>query len=234
MRKEAVMAKYMIHTYPKRLWYVEEFLVPSMIEQGVNGANITVWNDEYQVGNLESCLQSFDSVPDDDYGTWHLQDDVVISSKFKELTDKFDEGIVCGFCNTIFDSCFANMVGIVPIFSGWFSFQCIRIPNRYAKEFVRWYRKIVVPANLLEDLRKDGKNDDAIWRNFIRSSHPQMQCHNLSPNIVDHIDYLIGGSAINSSREGTRKSYHFNEPDKIEELKEKLARRNADGFSEPR
>ena len=31
------MAKYLIHTYPKRIWYVNGYLIPSMIKQGING-----------------------------------------------------------------------------------------------------------------------------------------------------------------------------------------------------
>ena len=29
------MAKYLIHAYPNRLWYVKDFLIPSMVKQGI-------------------------------------------------------------------------------------------------------------------------------------------------------------------------------------------------------
>ena len=67
--------KIMIHTCPERLWYVEEFLVPSLIAQGID--DIKVWNDERRVGNLASCLASFASCSGGE--TWHMQDDVVIA-----------------------------------------------------------------------------------------------------------------------------------------------------------
>lgn len=45
-----------IHAYPKRMWYVEEFLVPMLKEQG---AEVEVWNDTAGRGNLLSCVESF-------------------------------------------------------------------------------------------------------------------------------------------------------------------------------
>ena len=78
------MAQYLIHTYPKRLWYVEQYLIPSMLAQGIDKASIIVYNDVNKEGNLLSCMKAFASVNNDDNGTWHLQDDVLICKDFKE------------------------------------------------------------------------------------------------------------------------------------------------------
>ena len=51
--------KYLIHAMPKRMWYVEKYLIPSMIEQGIAKENIRVYNDEKGEGNLRACLNAF-------------------------------------------------------------------------------------------------------------------------------------------------------------------------------
>ena len=67
------MASYMIHAYPKRMWYVEEYLVPSLLAQGIEETQIQIHNDAAREGNLKACMKAFAEVPDDDHGTWHLQ-----------------------------------------------------------------------------------------------------------------------------------------------------------------
>ena len=54
--------KYMIHACPQRMWYVTEFLVPSMLEQGIPEADITIWNDTEKRGNLAACMAAFESL----------------------------------------------------------------------------------------------------------------------------------------------------------------------------
>ena len=218
---------YMIHTCYKRLWYVEKYLIPSMVKQGILKEDIIVWKDKQKSGNLESFVRSMkwiaENQPHKD-GIWHLQDDIAISKQFKDLTEKYNNGISAGFCNQISDGGNVNMMGKVPYNMAWFSFQCIRIPNCYAGEFVDWYRTDVVPNKRFEELRSEGKNDDALFKRFIWEKHPYETCNNFIPNIVEHIDYLIGGSVINKQREGTRKAYWFEEPKIIEELEKSLKR----------
>ena len=79
--------KYMIHACNSRLWYVQEYLVPSMLNQGIEQDDIILYVDENSVGNLASCINSFLALPDDNKGVWHLQDDVIISRDFKERTE---------------------------------------------------------------------------------------------------------------------------------------------------
>lgn len=217
--------KYMIHTYPGRKWYVDEFLVPSMLKQGIPKEDITIWNDSEGLGNLESCIRSFESLPDQG-GTWHLQDDVIISSRFSEMTREHDEGLVCGFCNDIFDGKTVDYAGYVPIDCGWFSFQCNRIPNEFAKQFAKWYREEVVPKKLFPEFTKDGKCDDSLWQRFAWRHLQGELPLNLEPNIVDHIDYLIGGTSINFHRNGElRRAYYWNEEDAVRQLETELAKR---------
>lgn len=218
--------KYVIHTYPGRLWYVEGYLVPSMMKQGIPKEDITVWNDKDGVGNLEACIQCFEAMPDDEGGAWHLQDDVVVSRHFAEMTRSHDEGFVCGFSNVIFDGKTVGYSGLVPMEYGWFSFQCNRFPNRHVRQFAEWYRNEVVPKNLFPEYTKDGKCDDSLWQRYVWKHLQGQLTLNIVPNLVDHIDYLIGGSAINKQRQGIRRSYYWNEPETIDELEKWLSKRN--------
>jgi len=39
--------KYMIHSCNSRLWYVEQYLIPSMIKQNIPREDIILFNDHY-------------------------------------------------------------------------------------------------------------------------------------------------------------------------------------------
>ena len=51
------MAKYLIHACPKRMWYVQEYLVPSLLKQGIYESDISVYNDIDGLGNLKACMR---------------------------------------------------------------------------------------------------------------------------------------------------------------------------------
>ena len=221
---------YMIHSCNERKWYVDDFLVPSLLEQGIKEDQIVIWNDNEGVGNLESFARSAKWIGETQTylgGIWHLQDDVVVSKHFKEITEKENKGIVCGFCNIQFDGGGVNRVGIMPVAFAWLSFQCVRLPNLYVKQFANWYYDDVVPNNRHTKWTADGKNDDALWREFMIEKHPNECAYNMIKNIVDHVDYLIGGTTINKHRLGEqRRAYWWDEPDTITELEKKIAEYN--------
>lgn len=232
--RSRIETMYMIHACNERMWYVHEFLIPSLEEQGISKDNIIIWNDKDGKGNLESFMQSMKWIGETQLylgGIWHIQDDVVISKDFAEITQKYDRGIVCGFCNERFDGGNVNLVGIVPVLNMWLSFQCMRIPNNYAKGCADWYYNKVVPENLHSEFTADGKHDDALFRLYMMENHSGEVSHNMIYNIVDHVDYLIGGSLINKQREGIRKAYRWEEPERVEELKSKLKEREQNARS---
>ena len=201
------MAKYLIHASTKRLWYVQEYLIPSMLEQGIVKNNISVYVDVNNEGCLESCMKAFLSVPIDNDGTWHLQDDVIVCSDFKERIEELDsERIVCGFCYENDDR--KKFVGKVGVKHLWYSFPCIRIPNQYAREYSVWV--------------KVQKNDDSMFDIYLQDYHGDEQILNVVPNLVDHVDYLIGGSIVNNIRpEKETHSMFFKDRFLIDELERK-------------
>lgn len=184
------MTKYMIHTCWKREWYVNEYLIPSMIKQGINRDDILVYVDRVGAGNLKAFLDSADllTIPERyKFGTWHLQDDVIISSKFKETTERYNDGIVEGFASEYDKEDYY-----------WWSFPCIRIPNAVLADFVYWVRYIA-PKNPQHSVWiSKNKFDDALFKDYLLQNN--VKVIKLIPNIVDHIDYLIGGSIVNRIR----------------------------------
>ena len=97
------MAYYMIHTCEKRLWYVKQFLLPDMLRQGIEQDHILIYRDKNGIGNLRAWVDScnrlaYQSKKESIKNVWHLQDDVVISKKFKTVTELYENhDIVCGF-----------------------------------------------------------------------------------------------------------------------------------------
>lgn len=222
--------RYMIHACRQREWYVKEYLIPSMTAQGIKRKDITVWMDKNGDGNLVTTMNSFREIGrryEPNEGIWHLQDDVVISKRFREATEENDDGIVHGFSNKEFDGKNVNAIGRVSQWFSWFSFPCIRIPNDLAAACEEWYRNEVKFNDMYPELTAENRHDDLLWKHFIENKHTDMYVTNLMPNIVDHIDYLIGGSLVNKQRDGIRTAYWWSEQETVEKLKKELAVKNS-------
>lgn len=203
------MAKYLIHACPKRIDYVNDYLVPSMLRQGIEKENILIYNDEKKLGNLRAFKASSELVCHEISGTWHLQDDVIISSKFREVTETYDKGVVCGFCNVFSKDL---PIGIRLMRDMWYSFPCIRIPNNVLKQFVQWLNYPDTQTTYRYYIEAN-KFDDTLFRKFMTTKYPDKIVHNLCPNIVDNVDYLLGGSIINYTRDKEKNvnSIYYNE-----------------------
>ena len=214
---------YMIHACPERMWYVEKFLIPSMAKQGIPETDIRIWNDTEGKGNLFSCMDSFLDCGKRDGGTWHLQNDVIICSDFAARTKKHDTGLVCGFACRNFGPSLQEK-GVVPAVFLWYSFQCIRIPNELARQFVDWFTYDAQFRESYKDWLESGKHDDGFWKDFVTEEYDG-RVINLKPSIVDHVDYLIGGSTVNQDRDHMARSTYWEDEEIVEELKRKLAGR---------
>lgn len=213
------MAEYMIHCCNQRWWYVNDYLLPSLLDQGIDAEDVTIYRDVYNEGNLMSCINSFLSLPEDG-GTWHLQDDVIIASNFKKRTEELT-GLVCGFCCD-YDVNRKNN-GVVSAVDMWYSFPCIRIPNSIAREFAEWFNRELVKNNVeIKHMANRKKNDDLLFKYFLERHHMSVNAILVNPNLVDHVDYIIGGSIVNKQRDKIIKSLYFDEPELVEELKEKI------------
>lgn len=215
------MIRYLIHTCNDRNWYVNEYLIPSMVEQGIDRNNIDIYLDKNNEGCLVSCMKAFSSVISDGH-TWHLQDDVIICSDFKERTEKeYEESIVCGYCYEKDGR--KDYVGRVNPKEMWYSFPCIRISNRVARSCARWYFNYAQFQRCYQIWIKMKKYDDSMFEIYLQDYDPDVSILNLKPNLVDHVDYLIGGSVINDMRpEKETHALYFDEKYLLKKLEVRL------------
>lgn len=214
--------KYLIHSVPKRIWYVEKYLVPSMIKQGIKMSDIFIYNDKNKFGNLFAFLDSLEYINDvlsKEKGIWHLQDDVIISKDFKKITEKEGKEIVVnGFVNKNYAN--VEKSGIVNVKEYWYSFPCIYIPNRYIDDFLNWIEKVKTESPYRKRWNK-GRYDDWFFYKFLEEEHPLDKMINLKPNLVDHIDYLLGYTTGTRSKTEVRAEY-FEDLDLVKMLERNI------------
>ena len=182
--------KVMIHACNQRLWYVHKYLVPSLKAQGIDDVNIFL--DINHLGCVYACMKAFSLCTGDGH-TWHLQDDVVIAPNFRELAESYDwfDGIVCGICTRYDD-------GKKPVYNTpaternqmWLSFPCIRIPDVLARSCAFSFNHCAG----YEKWKQTNRGDDMVFRTFLKKSCPSAPYINAKPNLVDHVDYLLGWS----------------------------------------
>lgn len=213
----------LIHAVPSRMWYVENYLIPVLEDQGAE--SIRIWNDLEHRGNLRACMDAFAAM-EGDGGTWHLQDDVLPCRDFVQICRMHDLGVVYGFCcQWFFDD--PGQAGFVYPEDAWHSFQCVRIPDEYARACAEWFdsdrwRELQDPE--LELLYEDDRGDDSFFRRWLQETHPAEAVRNMTPNLVEHIDLLIGGSVIprNQWRDYVARAHSFPDGDLVEQLRREL------------
>lgn len=219
--------KYMIHCCPKRMWYVEEYLIPSMIKQNISKENIIIWNDTDNVGNQKSWYNSCQYIKKNENkleGMWHIQDDVLICKNFYSRTKKVPNNINirCGFATKNFNKIGTVWTGAQPITQHWMSFQCIYIPNRYMREFINWYDTEVIQKGNYKEKYEGGNDDDFLFFESIITLHPKIKSVNITPCLVEHIDYLIGGSTLFNRKHKQNRAFQFDDMDLVDELEMQL------------
>ena len=218
----------LIHACPQRMWYVEEFMVPALLGQGLDPEDLEIWNDSMGYGCLRSCMVAFASRYGNG-GTWHLQDDVLIASDFVRRCREHDQGVVYGFCCEYFTDDPGQTGHVYPP-DAWHSFQCVRIPDEYARACAEWYLsgawRMLGDAQL-EALAEDNRGDDTFFREWMQELHPAETVENLRPNLVEHVDRWIGGSVLHQWRDYPATAYYWQEPELTEQLRARLRLRAA-------
>lgn len=218
------MIRVLIHACPERVWYVEGFLVPSLRAQGIEPR---IWLDSARMGCLASCMAAFGAC-EGDGATWHLQDDVLVCRDFAARAAEHDEGVVYGFANEYFTDDVAQ-TGRVYLPDAWHSFQCVRIPDAWARECAEWYAsgawETESPEAELQALHAANKGDDTFFREFLFCRHGEISVTNLRPNLVEHVDLLLGGSVLHPYRDYRATAYYWPDPELTEQLRAELRAR---------
>lgn len=210
--------KVLIHACPKRMWYVEGWLVPELLRQGAD--EVEVWNDSEGLGNLAACMASF-AARTGDGGTWHIQDDVILCRDFVERCREHDEGVVYGFCCEAFTDD-PRQTGRVSVADAWHSFQCVRIPDAYARECATWLETDGTAQADYPLWIRSGKMDDSVFRTYLIEKHARETVENLKPCLVDHVDFILGGSVLHPWRGYIARATFWDDEDMVRELKESV------------
>lgn len=206
----------MIHACPDRMWYVRRFLLPQLLEQGVE--DVAIWNDTKRRGNLGAFLASVEALHGD--GTWHIQDDVLLSRDFARRAAEYDLGVVNAFC------CLSSgddpaLAGIVYPPDLWHGFPCVRIPDDYARDFAAWV-ETGQHSPEADAMIQIGKGDDYLFHEYFETVHGTETARNLAPNLVEHVDWLIGGSIANEWRGTPARSALWTEHGLVDQLSREL------------
>lgn len=191
----------LIHASNTRMHYIYGFLIPRLLS-----TKLRVYIDREEAGNIEAYIRSYKKLPEDG-DTWHLEDDVLPDKRFLQWAEELKDfkGIVCGF-------------GTSP--ASFYSFPCIRIPNAYIKDFLEWLTHN--NDECIKARMEIGKGIDFIFHKYWLSHQIPIKYHN--PCIVEHVDYLLGGSLINM-RDKPLKAYRFDDTESMADLKRWLERR---------
>lgn len=217
------MAKYLIHTCKEREWYVDNFLIPSMVKQGIDNNNIYKYIDNNKEGNLLACMDAFEMVSvfgDFEEITWHLQDDIAISKEFKQYTEcEYDSDIICAFCTR---EQITRPIGQVDSVDMWYSFQCVGIKNEIASACGNWfYTNGIFDKNIIPYFEKS-LGDDEVFKYYCTEVCSGLKVLNLIPNLVEHIDFLIGGSTAAKGMPQRRAMYLKDGTEIVQKLMEEL------------
>lgn len=210
-----------IHSCPQRMWFVDGLLVPELKAQGIADSEIRVECDWLRRGNLNSCMRIFAECKGKPGGAWHLQDDVWPSADFAERVRQYDFGVVCGYVNEEFGPDW-KLWGDVQPFMSWNSFPCIRLPNNLAAACADWFYSDARHRPELQTWVNTGKRDDSFFHLFFEEQKEVKSAYNLKPNIVEHVDWLVGGSVINKWRGHQSRAAYWADESRIEDLAQKI------------
>lgn len=222
---------FLIHTCPKRLWYVEEFLVPSLKEQGILEGDIFIYNDANRDGNLVSCMKSFlyySGAFPNERDIWNLQDDILLCRDFYKRCSTLSSAgwdIVMGYCSEGYPD--RDCITFPTISNHlWWSAPCMKLTAEIMGLISDRFWK-VLPTNkkylLYHTIQKC---DDVMINDWIGENlKNNIKIMQVSPNLVDHVDYIIGGSLVNAQRPSIAKSKDFVDSDLVDILRKDIERR---------
>ena len=214
---------YVVHTSPKRINFVQEYMIPCFKRYGIT--DIIIWNDEKMEGQLHAwtkCAEWIVLNKQEFDGTWHLEDDVIPCKNFKTISeDKAKDGIIVqGFTTNYKFADFKGKTGIVSVKDLPYGMQCIYIPNFYLKGYIYFVSEFVNKGAYKKRQYDCGTlYSDNVFRGFLRK-----YCRNAVVNVLDncmveHIDYLIGGRSVKQTSVD-RKATKFDNYEEVELLKE--------------
>ena len=218
----------------KRLWYIDKYLMPALLESGVPQEKIHLFVDDKRRGALGSYFALADVLPRIDSNcVWHLQDDVYPVSNFAKACEELEsicpDGIIAGFWPRNQRHIPEGQHGHITGFGlkpnrEWqlWAFQCIRIPTVVALDSIKWIRdkgeQRAFPKSDCGDLQSLYDNnigDDTLFWAYLETVWPDEMHYDCEVSLVDHIGEFIGGSLL-GNRIG--RARNFPDKDKVDAL----------------
>ena len=68
--------------------------------------------------------------------------------------------------------------------------------------------------------KNSGKMDDSVFRNFLIDRHGRETVENLRPCLVEHVDWIVGGSVLHPWRGHLARATFWDDEQLVRELKE--------------
>lgn len=81
---------------------------------------------------------------------------------------------------------------------------------------MRWDKES--PSAELPILWQLGKGDDTFFHEFLACRHPYDAVENVKPNLVEHVDWLIGGSVLHNWQDFLARAEYWEDQELIREL----------------
>ena len=81
------------------------------------------------------------------------------------------------------------------------------------------------PGTELPILWQLGKGDDTFFHEFLQCCYPSEIVENVKPNLVEHVDWLLGGSTLQQWRDYLARAEYWDDEDLIAALRERIKAR---------
>ena len=83
---------------------------------------------------------------------------------------------------------------------------------------------------LIKNIKKNlrgGNDDDTLFLAYLNQKHPSIRTINITPCLVEHVDYLIGGSVLFDRKRNINRACYLSDIDKtlVDKLEEDLKNR---------
>ena len=85
-----------------------------------------------------------------------------------------------------------------------------------------WCLNYIIGNPVYDRYWKNGVNDDWMFRTYLKEFHKDCTALNINPNLVNHVDYLIGGGTGASKRKEHCVAQYWEDDSIVKELEEKL------------
>ena len=86
-------------------------------------------------------------------------------------------------------------------------------------EFLEWFYDDSRQQQYRKEIA-EGKHDDMFFKDYLCTYYYDKNVYNLAPNLVEHIDFMMGGSVINKQRIKTEtRAAFWGEDDVLADLK---------------